>query len=195
MNGGLKDELLLLKEMSEGDSGSFSLLYNYYSRQVYRFIYKYLKSSELTDDLVQEIFIKVWDNRINLSDLRSFKSYLFTISKNHTLNFLKRAAIDKNAKSLILSNYRASVSIEEDLQTKDYLNYLEKILDTLTPQSRETFRLCRQEYKSYDEAAEILGISRNTVKKHMVKSMKIVGKAVQKDLGIPLTIFLGLLIK
>jgi RNA polymerase sigma-70 factor (ECF subfamily) len=96
---------------------------------------------------------------------------------------------------VIINSYSPSDSLEEELQTKDYLAYLQSILVTLSPQSREVFRLCRQEYKTYDEAAEILGISRSAVKKHMIKSMKVLGDAVKRDLGIPLGIFLTVLLK
>lgn len=191
----LENEMELLQQAATGDANAFARLYNHYRSLVYRFIYKYVKSPQLADDLSQEIFMKVWENNAALTDRQAFKSYLFTISRNHTLNFLKRAAIDTNAKSLILNSYTPANSLEEDLHTKDYMEYLQSILSTLTPQSREVFRLCRQEFKSYDEAATILGISRSAVKKHMIKSMKMLGDAVKKDLGIPLGIFLTYLIR
>ncbi|SMC45536.1 RNA polymerase sigma factor [Pedobacter africanus] len=195
VNTVLANETELLQQAANGDANAFALLYSHYRSLVYRFIYKYLKSPQLTDDLTQEIFLKVWKNKEALTDRQAFKSYLFTISRNHTLNFLKRASIDNTAKSVIINSYSPSGSLEEELQTKDYLAYLQSILVTLTPQSREVFRLCRQEYKSYDEAAEILGISRSAVKKHMIKSMKVLGDAVKRDLGIPLGIFLTVLLK
>jgi RNA polymerase sigma-70 factor (family 1) len=191
----LENEIELLQQAATGESNAFAQLYNHYRTLVYRFIYKYVKSPQLTDDLTQEIFMKVWENKTALTDRHAFKSYLFTISRNHTLNFLKRAAIDNTAKSVILNYYVPSESIEENLQTKDYMEYLQSILNTLTPQSREVFRLCRQEFKSYEQAAEILGISRSAVKKHMIKSMKKLGDAVKRDLGIPLGIFLTYLFK
>lgn len=191
----LENETELLQKAACGDTNAFALLYGHYRSLVYRFIYKYLKSPQLTDDLTQEIFLKVWESKEALMDRQAFKSYLFTISRNHTLNFLKRASIDTTAKSVILSSYKPSDSLEEDLQTKDYLAYLQTLLATLSPQNREVFRLCRQEYKSYDEAAEILGISRSAVKKHMIKSMKTLSDAVKRDLGIPLGIFLAVLLK
>lgn len=195
MKKALVNEIELLRHSANGDANAFSVLYNHYSSLVYRFIYKYIKSPELTDDLTQEIFIKVWENKEALVDRNAFKSYLFTLSRNHTLNFLKRASIDQTAKGILLNNYVPSDSLEDELQTKDYLDYLQTILATLSPQSREVFRLCRQEYKSYDEAAEILGISRSAIKKHMIKSMKTLGEAVKKDLGIPLGVFLTLFLK
>lgn len=190
----LENETNLLQQAAQGDVNAFAQLYTLYRSLVYRFIYSYVKSPQLADDLTQEIFTKIWENKSGLSDRHTFKSFLFTISRNHTLNFLKRASVDQTAKNIILSNYSHDESLEENLQTKDYMEYLQGLLVSLTPQSREVFRLCRQEYKSYDEAAQILGISRSAVKKHMIKSMKILGDAVKRDLGIPLGVFLTYLI-
>jgi RNA polymerase sigma-70 factor (family 1) len=191
----LANESYLLKQCSLGDDHAFSSLYTFYSPIVYRFIFRFVKSTELADDLTQEVFIKVLDHRKDLNIIQSFKSYLFTISRNHTFNLLKRASLDSVAKGLILSNYIQESSLEDELATKEYLNYLDKILSTLSPQTRAVFILCRQQNKSYDEAAEILGVSRNAIKKHMIKSMKILGDAVQKDLGLPLSVFLVLISK
>lgn len=191
----LENETELLQQAAQGNANAFALLYSHYRSLVYRFIYKYLKSPQLTEDLTQEIFLKVWENHQALTDRYAFRSYLFTISRNHTLNFLKRASIDNTAKSLIISNYRPADSLEDELQAKDYLAYLQTILATLTPQSRKVFLLCRQEYKTYDEAAEILGISRSAVKKHMIKSMKVLSDSVKRDLGIPLGLFLTIFLK
>jgi len=191
----LENEMELLQKAAAGEANAFARLYNHYRSLVYHFIARYAKSPQLTDDLTQEIFMKVWEKKESLTDLYAFKSYLFTLSKNHTLNYLKRAAVDNTAKSVILNNYTMTSSLDEDVQAKDYLAYLQNILASLSPQSREVFRLCRQEFKSYDEAAEILGISRSAVKKHMVKSMKMLGDAVKRDLGIPLGIFLTCLVR
>lgn len=187
---GLGNETDLLYQTAGGNTSAFATIYSFYSPMVYRFIRRYLKSAELTDDLTQEIFIKIWEKREVLANQTSFKAYLFTVSKNHTLNFLKRAAIDTTAKNVILNSYVRNDSVEEDFQTKDYLAYLQTILNKLSPQSRQVFKLCRQEYKSYDEAAEILGISRSAVKKHMIKSMKVLSNSVKNDLGIHLSLFL-----
>lgn len=84
---------------------------------------------------------------------------------------------------------------EEELLAKEYLEYLEKALAALPLRTREIFKLCRQEGKSYEEVAIALGISRNAVKNHMVSSMKVLSASVKKDLGISLGILLTVLLK
>jgi RNA polymerase sigma-70 factor (family 1) len=186
----------LLPLLREGENNAFKELYGRYHGGLYGFLYKFLKSAELTEDITQEIFIKVWDQHRELPELMSIKSYLFTLGKNHAFNFLKRAGIDQVAKAEIVKNYKTdNNSLESAIHARDYSRYLEELLATLTPQSREVFRLCRQEGRTYDEAAELLGITRHTVKKHMVRTMRVLGDSVEKDLGISLTVLLAILIR
>ncbi|HEY0670488.1 MAG TPA: RNA polymerase sigma-70 factor [Sphingobacteriaceae bacterium] len=186
----LVNEDILLKKVSENDLKAFSDLFNCYSSAVYQFIYKFVKSPELSDDLSQEVFIKIWENRKNLAEVKAFRSYVFTLAKNHTLNFLKRASREDAAKSEILRNYTYdSNPVEDALLNREYFKYLEGLLLMLTPQSREVFKLCRQQNMSYDEVAGLLGISRNAVKKHMVRSMKTFRDTLENDLGISFTVF------
>lgn len=181
----------LLRLLSEGDEKAFAELYTQYAPLVYRMVMKRVNSAELSNDITQDAFIKIWETRERLTDIRSFQAYLLTVSKNQSLDILRRASIDKQALAIVLNGYQlVSNRTEEDLRTAEYMEYLDKQLEQLSPQSREVFRLCRQEYKTYDEAAEILGISRNTVKKHLTKSMRILNEAVQRDLGITLSVLL-----
>ncbi len=70
------------------------------------------------------------------------------------------------------------------LLSQDYLNYIRQVLSSLPPQTREVFRLCREQNQSYDEVAGILGISRNAVKKHIVRSNKVFKRSIQDELDI-----------
>ncbi len=186
------EESVVIEKLIAGSQEAFSTIYKRYSSLVSAFLLKYVKSPDLAEDLTQEIFLKIWQDRTKLTEVNSFRSYLFTISRNHTFNFLKRASVDKTAKAIILQSYNPYVDLEQEISIKDYLRYIESLLEALPPQSREVFKLCRQEFKTYDEAAEILGISRNTIKKHMVRSMKILGDNVKKDLNIDLILLLCL---
>lgn len=184
----------LLEHLSKGSNEAFTLLYDKYSDMLRRFVIKFIKSPDLADDITQEVFMQLWENRTTITDIRSFRPWLFTLAKNRTFNVLKRAAIDDAAKAEILRHYQVNQStMERELLTKEYLAFIQKVLNTLPPQSAKVFQLCREENKSYEEVAALLGISRNAVKKHMVRSMKVLKGAVEKDLGISLTVLLTLI--
>lgn len=190
------NEHALLQLVSAGDEKAFTVIYEHYYAGIYNFVRKYLKSDELSDDICQNVFLKIWEHREQLSIVLEFNAYAFTIAKRQSLDFLKRATIEQTAMNLILQSYPAqNNTVEEGHQYSEYMRFIDNILSKLPPQSQQVFNLCRQQYKSYDEAAQILGISRNAIKKHMVRSMKVLRSAAESELGVSMSILLAILIR
>jgi len=184
------DERSLIRQISQGDEKAFSEMYDRYRPVLYRFVFNILKSADLTNDSCQEIFIKIWEDRTRLHEVMSFKYYLLTVGKNHSLNVLKKVISEEKTLSDFISNYsEVNNEVEEKMQSDEYQEFINSVLVTLTPQSRKIFQLCRQQGMSYDEAAIVMGVSRNMIKKHMIRSMKIFKIAVEKDLGIAFSVF------
>lgn len=181
----------LCVRLADGDHASFSEMYSKYNHKVYGFILKYIHSPELTKDLTQEVFIKIWENRAQLHEVRSLRAYILTIARNHTLNTLKKMASIEVAQSHLLTFFDSNREIVlDDFISQEYMELLEIVLARLPDRTREIFRMCRQEGKSYDEAAAALGISRNAIKNHMVFSMKVLSDFAEKDLHITLSLLL-----
>lgn len=190
------NEHALLQLVSAGDEKAFTVIYEHYYAGIYNFVRKYLKSDELSDDICQNVFLKIWEHREQLSIVLEFNAYAFTIAKRQSLDFLKRATIEQTAMNLILQSYPAqNNTVEEGHQYSEYMRFIDNVLSKLPPQSQQVFNLCRQQYKSYDEAAQILGISRNAIKKHMVRSMKVLRSAAESELGVSMSILLAFLIR
>ncbi|MBO9637434.1 MAG: RNA polymerase sigma-70 factor [Siphonobacter aquaeclarae] len=189
----LATEELMLRQIAAGDQQAFSELYDRYRPVLYRFVYGILKSSDLTKDACQEVFIRIWEDRQRLDQVQSFRYYLLTAGKNQSLNMLKKVVSEERTLSGFVRQYRdvQTTTPEETLQAEDYQRFLQSVLATLPPQSRRVFELCRQQGLSYDEVADLLGVSRNIVKKHMVRSMKVLRLAVERDLGITFSVFLA----
>jgi len=178
------NELFIL--VKDCNHSAYLELYNRYHDGLFKFIRKYLKSSELSKDICQNVFLKIWEQR-EQTDIIEFGAYIFTMAKRMSFDFLKRASVEEKIMGLLLQNYPPSLNVVEDNQEfLDYMNFIENVLATMPEQTRTVFKLCRQQYKTYDEAAKILGISSHAIKKHMVRSMKILKEATKKGLGIPL---------
>jgi len=179
------DESILIKKLVVGSEKAFYSLYSKYFKQIYSFVFDYVKSPDLAQDLCQEIFIKIWNDRANMLEVKCFKAYLFTIARNHTLNNLRKAANSRAAMSKVFSHYPINEkTTENDVQMKEYQRHLQETLDSLTPTARRVFKLCREEQKTYDEVAREMGVSRNAIKKHMVQTMKTLKALVEGPLEV-----------
>ncbi|WP_316819221.1 RNA polymerase sigma factor [Pedobacter nyackensis] len=186
-----KELMVLLKA---GNKLGFTELYDRYHDSICRFVVKYLKSAELADDICQNVFLKIWEQREQSTQILEFGAYAFTIAKRQSLDFLKRAAVEQTAMSVVLNDYKPLLnSIEDNHQTNEYMAFIEKVLSELPEQTQRVFHLCRQENKSYDEAAEILGISRHAIKKHMVRSMRVLKDAAEGEMGVTLSVLLAVI--
>jgi RNA polymerase sigma-70 factor (family 1) len=183
----------LLPDFIAGRAEAFTVLYERYNRTVYQIIYRFVKSSELADDLTQELFIKVWNNRQLLSNVQSFKGFLLTSTRNHTLDSLKKTLRSQKALGEVVKNFVVQRTAADDqLLDTDYAVFLDNELAKLPKRSREVFRLCRKEDHTYAEVADELGISKSAVKKHMIFSMKVLKTSVEKELGVSLATVLAI---
>lgn len=181
----LHNEKELLLKVEAGEELAFCRLYKHYYSSVSKFVLGYVMSPELAEDISQEIFIKIWENRNKLNAIQCFRAYLFIVVRNYTLNILKTAARQEAGMAEIIRHYQANrIDTEERMLSNEYQQFLDKTLADLPPRSGEVFNLCRKQAKSYHEVAIQLGISRNAVKNHMVHAMKILKNSVERELGI-----------
>jgi RNA polymerase sigma-70 factor (family 1) len=189
------NESSILKKVAEGDEKAFSYIYKSFKPDLYRLVFNILKSPDLTNDTCQEVFIKIWEERHKLTGIYSFKNYLLVSGRNHSINVLKKVLYDEKRLTAFIENYTEEHNgIEDKIQSEEYQRFFQATLSTLTPQSKKVFTLCRQQGMSYEEAAHSMGVSSSLIKKHMVRSMKILRNAVERDLGIAFSFFMPLFI-
>lgn len=163
----------LLSAMADGDERAFEALYDTYFRHVYRFVLGYVKSPNLTDDIVQEVFVKVWEKRATLASVALFQPYLYAMAKNQTLNQLRSISRSKASQQELLQHYVFSDrNTEHTIQNKEYQAFIDKAYQQLSPAAQKVFSLCRESQMSYDEVAKEMGFSRHAVKKYMMQAMK-----------------------
>lgn len=180
---------LLLDAVAAGDGVSFSRIYDYYQPGVRTYVLRLVKIPELADDLVQEIFIKLWEIRKTLPEVKCFSAFLFTIARNHSLNSLQAISRSNEALPELIRHFQTH-RVDDETLDKDYLQFIQKALTSISPRSREVFRLCREQTKSYEQAAAELGISRNAVKKHMVAVMRNLREAAAREIGFSIDGFI-----
>ncbi len=165
----------VLLRMIDGDESAFTSVYRHYHPALYIYLLRICKIPSLAEDLVHDVFLKIWEIRGRINPELPFTGYLYRIARNHAFKTLQKLAHDEALQEqLLLHQQTQGRGPEQIIWEKEYDRLFHEALGRLTPQRLNVFRLCRQEGKSYDEAAAQLGISRNAVKKHMVLSMRFI---------------------
>ncbi len=167
-----QDNDLLLK-LSEGNQQAFEKLYRLYSPGLISNLLKMVKSEVQAKEILQEVFIKIWEHRSSINSEKSFRSYLFKIAENKAYDFFRKATRDmKMEAQLIALSSNFDTESDEFKVKEEHLALLHMAIDSLPPQRKQIYRLCKLEGKSYKEASEILGISVTTINDHIVKGTK-----------------------
>ncbi|BBE18989.1 RNA polymerase ECF-type sigma factor [Aquipluma nitroreducens] len=184
----------LIEKLRIGDVEAFDLVYHRYAGKLYAFSLKYLRSKEEAEELVQSVFLKVWENQKNIKKDTSFKSYLFTIAYNEICNLFRRRKYQQNFfdKSMI-GNPEASVETEDQIDFQFVLEQVEQIISRLPEKQKTIFLKSRQEGKSTKEIADELGLSPGTVDNYISESLKFI-RTNLKDNQFSLLLFISLFI-
>jgi RNA polymerase sigma-70 factor (family 1) len=178
-----EDQLLL--SIAVGDEPAFSRIYCHYQPMVYPYVLKLVKVPALAEDVVQDIFVKIWEVRQQLPRVKYFPAFLFSIARNHTLNILQSVSRSNHALATLIRQFQEQ-RVDDEALSKDYRQFVERALLSIPLRSREIFHKCREQAMTYEEVAAEMGISRNAVKKHMVTAIRVLRESAQRDLGISL---------
>jgi len=163
----------LIEGLLEGNEQAFEKIYIIYSPRLFGKLIKLVKSEAEAKEILQEVFIKVWEYRKSIDPEKSFRSFLFKIAENKAYDFFRKAARDKIREANLVALSTTSYDIIEMLLSGDeHLTVLQKAIEGLPPQRQQVFRLCKLEGKSYKEVSELLAISVSTISDHIVKGTK-----------------------
>jgi len=170
----LHNEPELLVKLAAGDEFAFEQLYLIYSPKIYRKVLKLVKQSAIAEEILQDVFVKIWEKRAVLDNQKSFRSFLYVIAKNLVVDLFRRAALDrKMLEKFIVEHtelyYPFDNMDDSDAETKVII---QKALDILPPQRKKIYTLVKLEGNSYEQVADLLGISTSTVNDHVVKATK-----------------------
>jgi RNA polymerase sigma-70 factor (family 1) len=167
----LYDEQELLRRLKSGDHTAFEKVFHLYKNQVANNALRLLRSADLAQELVQELFVKLWDQRSKIDVELPLGAYLYRISGNLAKDYFRRAAREmKRDGYLSYISPGAYEPVEKTLFNKETRIALEKALQKLPQQQKQVFTLCKIEEKSYQEVAEMLNISVGTVNNHLTRA-------------------------
>lgn len=173
------DDSLCLRELSEGSYEAFDTLYMRYSPIVEQFALSLLKRKEEADDITQNIFLKIWENRSSMSGVHSFRAYLFKMVRNAVYDtFSRRKPTSGLQDSMKLGDILRSEDMEGKISAKDLNMLMDMAVENMPEQRRRVFRMSRRDGLSHKEISMQLGISTKTVEYHMSKALAELRKII-----------------
>ncbi len=195
-NYNTKTDQELTSLLRAGDETAFLELYNRYKFRITGNLMKLLKSEDLVEELLQDLFLKLWDTRSQLDPEKSFRSYLFKISENMVMDVFRKAARDKRMQvKLMAAQTEAYSHIEEKIFSDQDNHLLQQAIDKLPPQRKQVFMLCRIEGKSYKEVGELLGISVSTINDHLLKANRFLKQQLNPPSSFAIAIIASAIIR
>jgi len=167
-----------LLRIREGDQKAFEMLYKAYYLQLARFSWRYVESKAVAEELVQELFADLWQDRKNIPLEGSIRAYLYRAIRNRSLNYLKHKNVARKYNNeWVEENMEEHMTIHyEDQSHKEkerVQEELKKSIETLDPKIKATFKMHRFDGLTYKEIADILDVSVKTVEYRMTKALKL----------------------
>ncbi len=180
-----RSDLFYFEQLSKGDESAFKHIFNTFYKDLVIFIKQYVKDLQIAENLVQDVFLKIWSNRERIKITSSVKSYLFTAARNTALNQIRKSSYEVSVddEALIKTDNRTPY---EEYYSKETLNAINGAIAALPEKCRITYSMFIINGMSYAEIAEITGVSINTVKTHMFRAVKI----LRENLSLIVTSFL-----
>jgi RNA polymerase sigma-70 factor (family 1) len=179
----IDNEAGLLLQVAEGDEKAFSSLYYKYHHRLGIYLCQLTSSRPFAEEILQDVFCKVWEKRDQLPAIENFQSWLFTISKNHALNCLRSVVRERMEKKLWEKD-QVDLSGLDQLTAEDRLQLIDKAISQLPPQQKKVFMLSRYKRLKYIEIAEELNLSKETIKTYLQIATSSIRKYVNNHLPL-----------
>lgn len=175
-------DIELLARLQQDDTLAFAELYSRYRHEVYAYAMSLVKFPDVAEDLIQDVFVRIWDARHKIAIKKDFRPYLFRVCHNRAYDVHLEMAKVQKLKERLVNHYQAATDPADPFAGQDspYAQLLEQALATLSPRRRRIYEMCKREGKSYEEVAKELGISVNTVRNHMVLAIALLRSYLQQ---------------
>jgi RNA polymerase sigma-70 factor (ECF subfamily) len=170
-----------------GSEEAFGKLFAHYFNFLFSFSESIVRCREAAEEIVEDVFVSLWNKRHELTAISSLKVYLYVMTRNLSLNYLKQAAAARRTAALQPEFFAGPAATPENILLASELSeVIEKAIEALPPQCRRVYKLVREEGLRAKKVAEMLHISHRTVENHVAAAMRKIGVAVRMDLkGMP----------
>jgi RNA polymerase sigma-70 factor (ECF subfamily) len=173
---------VLVRRIREGDERALEVVFRMHFAGMASFVERYVHTPDVAEELVQDIFLKIWTKRTQLAEIESLKTYLYRAARNQALNYLRRGKLERRwAEEQALEGEPATTfAADDDASGSELAAALQEAIDRLPPRCREVFLLSRDGGLTYSEIARALGISIKTVETQMGRGLKALRNALAR---------------
>jgi len=175
-------DINLLRKLKDGDRNAFQVIFEAYSERLFHFAYSYLKDTDETEEIIQDVFLRLWEIRTEVDEEKSFKSFLYRMTVNRVFNHLKHQIVrQKYEEHLMNLDPAFSETPEEELRRNELSEKIKELLIRLPEQKRRIFILSRLKGYSNAEISEKLGLSVRTVENQVYRATKFLKEHLKDD--------------
>ena len=187
------DDASLVKLLVVGSERAFEILFDRYRPKVYLVALKFLKSPALAEEVVQEVFLKIWLKRAEFNKIENFDSFLFMVAKNTTLDAFRSLSSKAVAEGVYASTRTAAEdSTDRYMLENQYQEMIQQTLMLLPDRQAKVFHLAKIDGLSHEAIARQMNISKFTVKKHMANALQFIRQRLQGSLNTLLPLLLSI---
>lgn len=176
------DEKQTLIELSNSSEIAFEKIYHFYSHKIYFKIRRLVKSQVITEDILQEVFLAIWNNRRKLNTDKSLCSYLFCVAANKCNDYFRRIKRERKLLKELLVPDISSDSLEKNIVEEESFKIVKNTIELLPLKRKQIFKLSKVECKTYAEISGQLGISLSTISDHIVKANHFIKARLSAEL-------------
>jgi RNA polymerase sigma-70 factor (ECF subfamily) len=185
----------LIASLIKGNRSAFKTIFELYEKRLYYFLYSITKSDYASEEILQEVFIKIWTKKETIDVSQSFDAFIFTIARNSAYNYLRSIACQESLKKEYYKNISSvNEETENSILLAEYEDLVNDILENIPTQKRSIFILSKQQGKSNEEIANLLGITQKTVKNHLWKTLQIIRTELKPHMIDTVYFFLTILL-
>ncbi len=161
-----------MSQVASGDERAFRILFDHYKDRFYYVALKMTRLDHVAEEMVQEVFLKIWKNKESFSEIENPDAYLFTVLYRQVYQHFKKVALDKKLLQGVAGNTESANVTEQSVLAKESARLLDEAISKLPPQQQLIYRMNKVEGIPYNEIAEKLHLSPNTVRNHLATAMK-----------------------
>lgn len=185
------DDASLFSLLAGGSEYAFQLIFDRYRDHIYHVAMLYLKSPALAEEVVQDVFLKLWFQRQDVQKVHSMQAWLYTIAKNVCLNLLRKVAKERNVFEKLGDHNSASENnVDFKIRNDECSELIEKAVSNLSLRQQQVYRLAREAGQSYEEIGKTLSMSPLTVKTHMSRALDTIREYLKKHGELYILVFL-----